>query len=99
MKIQVIAAWPDRAIRQTLDAPEGSTIATLARHPDLLPSLQAAWALAAEVGVFGVRKKATEPLEDGDRIELWRDLQADPKEARRARAKARRQKDSPRASG
>jgi hypothetical protein len=99
MKIQVIAAWPDRVIRQLLEVPDQSTIATVASHPDLWPELQAAWAAAAEIGVFGTRKKASDPLEEGDRVELWRDLRADPKEARRARAKARRKKGSPRASG
>jgi putative ubiquitin-RnfH superfamily antitoxin RatB of RatAB toxin-antitoxin module len=41
------------------------------------------------VAVFGRRVAWHTPLADGDRIELTRPLTADPKEARRARAKAK----------
>ena len=36
--------------------------------------------------VYGVRVAADAPLRDGDRVELLRPLQLDPKEARRRRA-------------
>ncbi len=39
------------------------------------------------VGVWGERKALDYPLQAGDRIEFYRPLQFDPKEARRARAK------------
>ena len=41
----------------------------------------------AAVGVWGERKALDYPLQAGDRIEFYRPLQLDPKEARRARAK------------
>ena len=41
----------------------------------------------AAVGVWGERKALDYPLQAGDRIEFYRPLQFDPKEARRARAK------------
>jgi len=40
--------------------------------------------------VFGVRVDRQTVLQEGDRVELLRPLQADPKEARRRRATARR---------
>jgi putative ubiquitin-RnfH superfamily antitoxin RatB of RatAB toxin-antitoxin module len=40
--------------------------------------------------VFGVRVDANAPLHDGDRLELLRPLLADPKDARRQRAAARK---------
>lgn len=39
------------------------------------------------VGVFGVRKKQDYVLTEGDRIEIYRPLTADPKEIRRELAK------------
>ena len=38
------------------------------------------------VGVFGERVNRQYPLKDGDRVELYRTLVMDPKEARRRRA-------------
>lgn len=87
--IQVCAAWPDRALRQTLSVPRGTSILEIRAHPELSLPLQEAWAQASAVGVFGLPKAADEPLNDGDRVELWRPLIADPKDARRQRAKLR----------
>ena len=40
------------------------------------------------VGVFGHVRELDDPLRAGDRVEIYRPLLADPKEGRRARAKA-----------
>jgi putative ubiquitin-RnfH superfamily antitoxin RatB of RatAB toxin-antitoxin module len=42
----------------------------------------------AALGVFGKVVPASHPLSDCDRVEVYRPLGADPREARRARAKA-----------
>lgn len=44
----------------------------------------------AEVGIFGVPSVRDAVLRDGDRVEIYRPLRADPKESRRARASAAR---------
>lgn len=80
-------AWPDRVLRQELLVPDGTTLQALRRMPDLCLELQQAWAGAAGVGVFGEPRPLREALRDGDRVELWRPLAADPKEARRQRAR------------
>jgi putative ubiquitin-RnfH superfamily antitoxin RatB of RatAB toxin-antitoxin module len=41
---------------------------------------------AAKVGIFGKLSKPDAPLNPGDRIEIYRPLIADPKEARKKRA-------------
>ena len=41
------------------------------------------------VGVFGERVAGDRLLEDGDRVEIYRTLDVDPKEARRLRAGAK----------
>ncbi|GAB4510469.1 MAG: hypothetical protein Tsb0026_12370 [Sulfuricaulis sp.] len=40
------------------------------------------------VGIFGEVARLHDPVHDGDRIEIYRPLLADPKEVRRRRAKA-----------
>ena len=80
-------AWPDRVLRQELLVPDGTTLQALRRMPELFLELQQAWAGAAGVGVFGEPRPLREALRDGDRVELWRPLAADPKEARRQRAR------------
>ena len=42
------------------------------------------------VGIFGRVMEADTVLRDGDRVEIYRPLEADPKEARRARVDPRR---------
>jgi putative ubiquitin-RnfH superfamily antitoxin RatB of RatAB toxin-antitoxin module len=39
------------------------------------------------VGIFGAPASPDAPLRDGDRVELYRPLISDPKQARRERAK------------
>lgn len=62
-------------VRQAIDAS-----ALRADHPDLDLS-------AHRVGIFGKAVAQDRPLGDGDRVEIYRPLQADPKDARRRRAR------------
>jgi len=41
----------------------------------------------AAVGIFGRTVARTQPLMDGDRVEIYRPLAVDPKAARRSRAR------------
>ncbi|MEP6634394.1 MAG: RnfH family protein [Luteimonas sp.] len=80
MRIELVRAWPRRHEIAELVLPDGAIVAD---------ALAAADADVTEIdgyAVFGVRVKIDTPLRDGDRLELLRPLQADPKEARRRRA-------------
>jgi putative ubiquitin-RnfH superfamily antitoxin RatB of RatAB toxin-antitoxin module len=44
------------------------------------------------VGIFGVIASLQDAVHDGDRVEIYRPLVADPKEARRVRAVRSRKK-------
>jgi putative ubiquitin-RnfH superfamily antitoxin RatB of RatAB toxin-antitoxin module len=63
-----------------LEAAERSGIARLFEGLDLA---------SAKMGIFGkvVADPRTHVLADGDRVEIYRPLTADPKEARKARAR------------
>jgi putative ubiquitin-RnfH superfamily antitoxin RatB of RatAB toxin-antitoxin module len=81
MKIEVVMAWPRRHEARVLELPEHATLAQAVE--------KAAMARVEEVtgyAIFGISADATTPLRDGDRIELLRTLQVDPKDARRRRA-------------
>ena len=81
ISVEVVHALPGthRAVKLLL--PEGSTIEDAVRASGL--------AFHGKYGIFGVLKRADSPLQDGDRVEIYRPLAVDPKEARRRRAKRR----------
>lgn len=80
IRVEVIRAWPRRFDSVSLDLAEGATL-----HDALVAS---GFALDGITGfaVFGERQRPGYLLRDGDRVELLRPLQADPKDARRRRA-------------
>ena len=82
MRVEVVMAWPRRHQTCQLELRPGSTIA------DALESIE--WARLPEVtgyAIFGVNAEDSTVLQEGDRVELLRRLQVDPKEARRRRAR------------
>lgn len=86
MRVEVVYARPDVQTLLGVDLPPGSTAAEavrrsgiLERHPEI------AWP-GAPLGVFGRRVEPDRLLQEGDRVEIYRPLTADPKEVRRRRA-------------
>ena len=95
LRVQVCHALPDEASLETLTVAAGTTIARAlaasalaSRLPGLLPAIERG---ETRVGIFGKVKTPDTVLRDGDRIEVYRPLQADPKETRRRRAKHKEQ--------
>ncbi|MFC3549558.1 RnfH family protein [Lysobacter cavernae] len=81
MKIEVVRAWPRRFEAVELELAEGTCVADALNAAGFEHDAE-----AVAYAVFGVRATLQAPLHDGDRVELLRPLQADPKEARRRRA-------------
>lgn len=80
IEVEVAVAWPDlqRLVRLRLAA--GSTAAA---------ALAAAgFGGATDIGIFGRRVTADRVLRAGDRVEVYRPLVVDPKQARRRRARS-----------
>ena len=82
MRVEVIRAWPGRHESVTLTLADGATAG------DALRESRFDAADATALAVHGERVVPATPLHDGDRLEVLRPLQADPKEARRRRARA-----------
>lgn len=92
IRIEVVYATPERQDLVTVEVPVGTTIAgaiEVCRREALLP--EAAFT-NTDLGVFGRRESASRVLEPGDRVEIYRPLQVDPKEARRRRARTKRKR-------
>ena len=90
LRIEVAYSPAPRQVQVvTLELPAGSTLADALRASRLLEQ----HGLALEglrCGVWGRVQALDWPLRDGDRVELYRPLTVDPKEARRLRYKRQR---------
>lgn len=85
--VEVVRAWPRRHETVALTLPEGATVA------DALAACGFDLAGIDGYAVFGERVHGQALLQDGDRLELLRPLQVDPKQARRQRAGRRERPD------
>jgi putative ubiquitin-RnfH superfamily antitoxin RatB of RatAB toxin-antitoxin module len=70
-------------------APAASIADALAAARRQAPDLEIPWD-EAPVGIFGERRARTDVPQEGDRIEIYRPLAHDPREARRARVRQSR---------
>ncbi len=92
--VEVVYALPERQLLQSLQVAAGTTALEAARRSGVseqFPGL--VLDEGSRLGIFGHVVAPTQVLKDGDRVEIYRPLKADPKEvrkARAARAKARR---------
>jgi uncharacterized protein len=86
----VVFAQPRRQWQWHVTLPDEATVAeALHSARRQAGAVEVPW--EAEVGIFGALCDRNAVPRDGDRIEIYRPLKADPKESRRARAEARRQ--------
>jgi putative ubiquitin-RnfH superfamily antitoxin RatB of RatAB toxin-antitoxin module len=86
-KCTVVFAMPERQWTWNVALPDGATVAEaleLARAQ--AAGVDVPW--NADTGIFGELCDGAAVPRDGDRIEIYRALKADPKESRRARARA-----------
>ena len=91
IKVEVAYALPDRQLVIPLQVPQGTTLFEAARRSGIADRFDDLDLENAPMGVFGKaeRKPRERVLEDGDRVEIYRPLVADPKEVRKKRAAAK----------
>jgi len=87
LRVEVAYAEPQRGIVKALRLAAGSQVSDALRMAALDPDFAGVDLANAVVGIFGRLTRADHPLQEGDRIEIYRPLTVDPKAARRARAK------------
>jgi putative ubiquitin-RnfH superfamily antitoxin RatB of RatAB toxin-antitoxin module len=88
IEVEVAYAKPEEQLIIKLDVAAGTTLqqaieqsGILDRFPEIDPN-------QLKAGVFGKLKKLNQSLRDGDRVEIYRPLIADPKQVRKQRAAA-----------
>lgn len=88
-RVEVAYAAPSRQEVIEIAARPGSTIEQVIRESGLLERFPEIDLARNRVGIFGELAGLRDPVHDGDRVEIYRPLLADPKEARRRRAERR----------
>ncbi len=88
INIEVAYATPEQQRIIPLRVPAGTTIADAIRLSAVETAFPSIDIHPDRVGVFSIKQPMDYVLSDGDRVEIYRPLQADPKEVRRQRAEA-----------
>ena len=86
IQVEVVLAMPTRQTLVSLELAADSTVADAISKSKLPESFEDFDLNLETVGIFGRKVSADQVLRDGDRVELYRALIADPKEVRRQRA-------------
>lgn len=87
--LEVAYATPERQAIVKTTVAAGTSLIDAVRQSDILRLFPDLDIETADMGIWGKVKPKTTVPEDGQRIEIYRPLTADPKEARRKRAEKR----------
>ncbi|WP_114195331.1 RnfH family protein [Edaphovirga cremea] len=86
IRVEVVYALPERQYLRTVKLEEGCTVEEAIKASSLLEMRADIDLSLNKVGIYSRPVKLTDRVKDGDRIEIYRPLIADPKELRRQRA-------------
>jgi putative ubiquitin-RnfH superfamily antitoxin RatB of RatAB toxin-antitoxin module len=88
IRVEVVYALPGGEDAVVVRLPDGATIQDALLASGLLGRHQLS-PTALKTGIYGTLKPPHAAISDGDRVEIYRPLLVDPKEARRRRARKR----------
>jgi uncharacterized protein len=86
IEIEVAYAKPEEQVIVTINVPQGTTVGQAVILSGLLERFPEISQSELKTGIFGVSCKPEQIVREGDRVEIYRPLIHDPKEARRQRA-------------
>jgi putative ubiquitin-RnfH superfamily antitoxin RatB of RatAB toxin-antitoxin module len=89
IEIEVVYALPEKQVMRQVRVPDGTTAEQAVRLSGILEIFPEIDLSFNKIGIFGKVVKPGRVLRDSDRVEIYRALAVDPKEARRRRAAAR----------
>lgn len=90
MRVEVVYALRDRQVLLEVTLARGATARQAVERSGILQRCPEIDPARATLGVFGRIASPDVRLRDGDRVEIYRPLIADPKDARRERARRTR---------
>ena len=88
LNVSVVYALPEIQEQIQVKCYQGATIINAIQDSGILSKYPEIDLDVQQVGIYGYRYGLDHPLQDGDRIEIYRPLHVSPTEARRLRAKA-----------
>ncbi len=86
LHVEVAYARPDEQLIIPLDVPRGTTVRDAILRSAIMEHFPEIDLDVNKVGIFGKLTRLDTELREGDRVEIYRPLIADPKEVRRKRA-------------
>jgi len=87
MQVEVAYALPDEQVIFTVELPEGCTAKQAILKSGILERFPEIDCTVQKIGIFSQRCRLDKVLQEGDRVEIYRSLTIDPKQARLLRAK------------
>jgi len=86
IRVEVAYALPEKQYLQRVTLSEGATVEEAINASGLLELRSDIDLAKNKVGIFSRPARLADAVQDGDRVEIYRPLIADPKELRRKRA-------------
>jgi len=83
MNVSLAFVEGSKQIWQKLDIPEGSTIRQVILISGILDDMPHIDLETHKVGIYGKIAELTDPLKEGDRVEIYRPITADPATVKR----------------
>lgn len=88
IEVEVAYAKPDEQLIISLQVAPGATLKQVIEQSGILDRFPEIDPAQLKAGVFGKLKKLDQAVREGDRVEIYRPLIADPKQVRKERAAA-----------
>ncbi len=86
INVEVAYAQPEKQVIRAVNVDAGTTLGAAIVQSGIMMDFPDLELEDVKVGIFGKATVMTTVLSDGDRVEIYRPLIADPKEVRRKRA-------------
>ncbi|NIV18987.1 MAG: RnfH family protein [Woeseiaceae bacterium] len=86
MNVEVVFALPETQVLVTVELDEGATVQDAIDESGLVDRFPDDRLDALPAGIWGHPVERNRALSDGDRVEIYRPLAMDPREARRQRS-------------
>lgn len=86
MNVGICYAEAERQLWIRLEIPDGSTVGQAIELSGVLNQFPEIDLQTQKVGIFGKISKLDAPVQEGDRVEIYRKITADPNEVKRRRA-------------
>lgn len=87
ISVEVVFALPDRQLLSTVELDAGATVGEAIAESRLTGQFPGEQIDSLPTGIWGRPADRDQPLKDGDRVEIYRPLEIDPRDARRRLAR------------